>query len=250
MVGIETVFGSPWVFLAVCLVLVAAEAIYVLLGFGAGLVAVGALALLLPDLRDGVVMLLLVNLPAELFVVVSSRRDITWRGVAMLMVGVAVGIPIGAWLLGWGDPRFLLVLLGGVLLIVGVAFLVSPVGRGWRWPNWVVAPVGLASGLLTGLFGTGGPPLVLYYQLAGIEKAAFRGNLMAIFLLMTLIRVPSYAGMGLITTERLWSSLMVLPAVIAGAWLGNRLHLRIEESTFRKLVAGALVVLGALLLVG
>jgi len=250
MVGVETVFGSPWVFLAVCLVLVAAEAIYVLLGFGAGLVAVGALALLLPDIRDGVVLLLLVNLPTELFVVVSSWRDIAWRGVAMLMVGVAVGIPIGAWLLGWGDPRFLLVVLGGVLLIVGVAFLLSSAGRAWRWPKWVVVPVGLASGLLTGLFGTGGPPLVLYFQLAGLDKAAFRGNLMAIFLLMTLVRVPSYAGMGLITTERLWSSLMVLPAVIAGAWLGNSLHLRIEEPTFRRLVAGALVVLGALLLLG
>lgn len=248
--GIETVFTSPWDFLAVCLVLVAAEAIYVLLGFGAGLVAVGALALLLPDLRDGVVLLLLVNLPAELFVVLSSWRDIAWRGVAMLMVGVGIGIPMGAWLLRWGNPRFLLVVLGGVLLVVGVVFLFSPAGRVWRWPRWIVAPVGLVSGLLTGLFGTGGPPLVLYYQLAGIGKAAFRGNLMAIFLLMTLIRVPSYAGMGLITPERLWSSLMVLPAVLVGAWLGNSLHLRIDESAFRRLVAGALVVLGVLLLVG
>ena len=63
----------------------------------------------------------------------------------------------------------------------------------------MAGPVGLSSGLLTGLFGTGGPPLVLYYQLSGADKAAFRGNLMAIFLLMTLVRVPSYAGMGLIT---------------------------------------------------
>jgi uncharacterized membrane protein YfcA len=42
----------------------------------------------------------------------------------------------------------------------------------------------------------------------------------------------------------------VLPAVIAGAWLGNRLHLRVEETAFRRLVAGGLVVLGALLLLG
>ena len=250
MLSVDTIFGSPWEFLAVCLVLVAAEAIYVLLGFGAGLVAVGTLALLLPDVRDVVVLLLLVNLPAELFVVVSSWREIAWRGVAVFMVGIGVAIPIGTWMLGWGNPRVLLVLLGGVLLVVGVAFLLSPADRVCRWPRWVKVPVGLLSGLLTGLFGTGGPPLVLYFQLAGVDKAAFRGNLMAIFLLMTLIRVPSYAGMGLITSERLWSSLVVLPAVMIGAWLGNSLHLQIKERTFRKLVAGALVALGALLLVG
>lgn len=250
MIGVETIFGSSWEFLAVCLVLVAAEAIYVLLGFGAGLVAVGCLALLLPDVRDVVVLLLLVSLPAELFVVVTSWREVAWRGVAVLMIGVALGIPVGAWLLRWGDPGVLLLVLGGVLLAVGSVFLVSPVDRKWNWPGWVGPPVGLTSGVLTGLFGTGGPPLVLYYQLAGLDKAAFRGNLMAIFLFMTLIRVPSYAGMGLITVERLWSSLLVLPAVIIGAWIGNSLHLRIEERTFRRMVAGALVALGALLLVG
>jgi len=108
--------------------------------------------------------------------------------------------------------------------------------------------VGLASGLLTGLFGTGGPPLVLYYQLSGIDKAAFRGNLMAIFLFMTLVRVPSYAGLGLITTERLWSGLLVLPAVLVGAWIGHRLQLQIDERTFRRLVSIALVALGGVLL--
>lgn len=230
--------------------LVAAEAIYVLLGFGAGLVAVGALALLFPDVRDGVVLLLLVNLPTEVFVVWSSWREVNWRGVAVLMVGIAIGIPVGAWFLGRSNPGVLLTALGVVLLVVGTGFLSAPRERTVRWPGWVAGPVGLSSGLLTGLFGTGGPPLVLYYQLSGTDKAAFRGNLMAIFLLMTLVRVPSYAGMGLITAERLWSSLVVLPAVLAGAWLGNRLHLRIEEATFRRLVAGALVVLGGLLIAG
>ncbi len=248
--GIEPIFASPWQFLVVCLVLVVAEAIYVLLGFGAGLVAVGSLALLLPDVRDVVVLLLLVSLPAELLVVTTSWRDISWRGVALLMVGIAIGIPIGGWLLGWGDPRLLLHGLGFVLLVVGGVFLVAPTTRARPWPNWAGPPVGLVAGLLTGLFGTGGPPLVLYFQLAGVDKAAFRGNLMAIFLFMTMIRVPSYAGLGLITAERLWSSLLVLPAVVVGAWLGHRMQLRIEERTFRRLVAIALVALGVLLVLG
>ena len=107
----------------------------------------------------------------------------------------------------------------------------------------------MISGVLTGLFGTGGPPLILYYQLSGVDKTAFRGNLMAIFLLMTTVRVPSYAYFGLITGPRLWSALLVLPAVILGALIGNSIHLRIEETTFRRLVSAALLIIGLLLLI-
>jgi uncharacterized membrane protein YfcA len=109
--------------------------------------------------------------------------------------------------------------------------------------------VGLASGVLAGLFGTGGPPVILYYQLRGVDKAVFRGSLMAVFLLMTVVRVPSYAALGLITEPRMWSALAVFPAVLVGAWIGNRVHLRLEENTFRRLVSAALVAIGALLLI-
>jgi uncharacterized membrane protein YfcA len=229
MFGIETIFDSLPQFLIVCLILAIAEAVYVLLGFGAGLIAVGTMALLLPELKDAVVLLLLVNLPAELWVVRSSWQRISWRGVLVIFVGVALGIPLGTSLLRWGDARFLLIVLGVFL--------------------WVAGPIGVISGVLTGLFGTGGPPLILYYQLQGVDKAAFRGNLMAIFLLMTAVRVPSYAVFGLITAPRMWSALAVLPAVILGALIGNRIHLRIEESTFRRLVSAALLLIGLLLLV-
>ena len=74
MLGIETIFDSFPQFILVCLILAAAEAVYVLLEFGAGLISVGAMALLLPELQDAVVLLLLVNLPAELWVVRSSWR--------------------------------------------------------------------------------------------------------------------------------------------------------------------------------
>jgi uncharacterized membrane protein YfcA len=248
MSGLETVFASLPQFLIVCLILAVAEAVYVLLGFGAGLIAVGLLALLLPELRDAVVILLLVNLPAELYIVRTSWREISWRGVLILFAGVAIGIPLGSWLLRWGDPAFLLTVLGVFLVTVGSIFVVSPSRRGRDHRPWVAPPVGLLSGVLTGLFGTGGPPLVLYYQLGGADKTAFRSHLMAIFLLMTVVRVPSYAALGLVTAPRLWSALAVMPAVLFGAFIGNRIHLSLEEGTFRRLVSGALVVIGLLLL--
>ncbi len=245
----ETVFDSLPVFVAACIALMCAEAVYVLLGFGAGLIAVGTLALLMSEVRDVVVMLLLVNLPAELYVVVTGWRRIAWRGVLTIFVGITAGIPIGTWILQRGEPTFLLTVLGVVLLAVGVVFLLAPGGRPRRLPRWLEPPIGLVSGVLTGLFGTGGPPLILYFRLRGVDKAVFRANLMAIFLLMTVVRVPSYAVLGLLTPPRLWSALAVFPAVLIGAWLGNRVHLRLDEDSFRRLVSAALVAIGLLLLV-
>jgi uncharacterized membrane protein YfcA len=243
-----TIFTSLPHFLFACLILAFAQAVYVLFGFGAGLIAVGSLALLFPDIKDVVVTLLLVSLPAELWVVLRSNRAISWPGILKILLGIVVGIPVGTYFLRTSEPTIILTLLGGFLLLAGTSFLMAPEHRGVKWPWWSGPPTGLFSGILTGLFGTGGPPLILYYQLSGVAKTAFRGNLMAIFLLMTIIRLPTYAVGGLITQPRLWSSLAVLPAILLGAWVGNQIHLQISEGTFRRLVSIMLVILGVVIL--
>jgi uncharacterized membrane protein YfcA len=245
---LELMFDSVGQFVVVFAALVLAQGVYVLLGFGAGLIAIGIIAMAMPDVRDVVVLLLLLNLPAELWVVSRSWRIVAWRGLLVLLIGVLVGIPIGSWILKYGDPTFLLGLLGIVLVIFGSAFLLAPSRMRYRIPTWAAAPVGLVSGVLTGLFGTGGPPLIFYFQLRGVDKTVFRGSLMSIFLTMTLIRVPSYAAVGLITATSLWSALTVFPAVLLGAWIGNRIHVTIGEEAFRRVVSTALVMLGILLL--
>jgi uncharacterized membrane protein YfcA len=247
--GVETIFASPLQYVLCCLVLVVAEGVYVLFGFGAGMIAVGSLALFMPELRDVVVLLLLINLPPEIWVVSSGWRRIRWQGVLLISVGIAIGVDLGTRVLHWGEPTFLIVLLGAFLVVAGGAFLLAPADQKVRWPRWVAVPVGLVSGFLAGTFGTGGPPLVFYYQLGGMDKAMFRGNLMAIFLIVTILRVPRYALEGLITVPRLWSALVVMPAVLVGAWLGNRIHLEVSERTFRRMVSIALILIGLLLLV-
>ena len=248
MPEIDTIFSSWLQFAVACVVMAIGEMVYVMFGFGVGLIVVGFLAMLLPDLLDAVVLLLLVNAPGEIYVVVSSWRKIEWRGLALLAPGVALGIPLGTYALRIGEPTFVLTLLGGFLVAVGLTFVVVPEGRRVRWPAWATLPTGLLSGVLSGMFGTGGPPLILYYKLGGVEKAVFRGNLMALFLLVTLVRVPSYAVGGLITPTRIWSSAALLLPALFGMWLGNRIHYEMEERTFQKLVSVLLVLLGAVLL--
>jgi uncharacterized membrane protein YfcA len=226
-------------------VLVVAQVVYVLFGFGSGLIAVGTLALVFPEIKDVVVLLLLVNLPAELWVSWKSRHEIRWKPIAWLGVGIAVGIFLGTRVLSTTQPKVILTILGWFLIAVGLVFVKLPPG-GRITPPTAAAP---PTGLLTGMFGTGGPPLIVWYHLTATDKSTFRTNLMTIFLLMTFVRVPTYAANGLVTGPRLWSSLVVMPAVLFGAWLGHRLHLQISERTFRRLVSVLLAGLGLVLLV-
>jgi len=171
-----TIFPGLTEYLITCAILVVAQLVYVLFGFGSGLIAVGSLALVFPDIRDVVVLLLLVNLPAELWVVLHSRREIRWRPILGLGAGLAVGIPLGTWVLKTGDPDFVLTLLGWFLIAVGAVFLKLPAGGRLHPRPWLAPPTGMLSGLLTGLFGTGGPPIIIWYHLSDVGKAAFRAT--------------------------------------------------------------------------
>jgi hypothetical protein len=244
----EFVFTGPWHLAITAAVILVAQIVYVVFGFGSGLIAVGTLALVYPEIRDVVVLLLLVVLPAELGVAASSWRWIRWRETGGLLVGVAPGVVLGAYVLKAGSPTLVLSVLGAFLVLVSLAFLTLREGWRVRWPAWVTPPTGLVSGLLTGLFGTGGPPLIVYYHLAGLDKRSFRGNLMAVFVAMTLLRVVSYTAQGLITAPRLWSGLVLLPVSLLGVWIGQRIHVTLPERTFRRLTSALLGVIGLVLL--
>lgn len=244
----DLVFTSGWHFALTAAVILIAQIIYVVFGFGSGLIAVGTLALVYPDIRDVVVILLLVVLPAELVVALGAWRRVRWREVGGLLVGVVPGVLLGAYVLRTGSPTLVLTTLGAFLVLVSLVFLRLRDGTRVDWPAWVTPPTGLLSGVLTGLFGTGGPPLIVYYHLAGLDKRGFRGNLMAVFVVMTLLRVVSYGAQGLLTVPRLWSGLALLPVSLLGVWIGQHIHVRISERAFRLMTSGLLGVIGLVLL--
>lgn len=249
-VVIETVFTSFPQFGAAFTVLVLAYAVYVLFGFGSGLIAVALMASFMPEIKDVVVMLLLLGLPVELFVVSKSWRQVNWKGVAVICIGVVCGVPLGGRILQHGEPTVVLTFLGLFLVLAGLGFLFIKAKSGFSWPVWSGPPVGLLAGLLGGLFGTGGPPLIFYYRLAGVEKAVFRGSLMGIFLVTGLIRLPDYALEGLITQPRLLGALALAPAALLGAFIGNKVHFELSEQRFKQIVSVGLCAIGLLLLIG
>ena len=233
-------------------VLFAAQAVYALYGFGSGLLSVALLAFLFPDVPRVVALLLLVNLPTETFVVVRERTQLELRTAGALLAGIAAGIPIGAWLLEAGAGSPWLVRGLGVVIVVLALHLVwngsagAPPQRR-RLPAPVDLLTGAVSGVLSGLFGTGGPPLIVNLQYKGLSKRAFRATLLALFFAMSFVRVPVYFWSGLADGRAVLSALVLFPACVAGLAAGQFVHVRIPERAFRRGVALLLAALGVML---
>ena len=83
----STIFRTWPIYAATCGAMLVAEMVYILFGFGAGLIAVGSMAMLLEQVTDVVVMLMLLSIPPELFVAYTNRCAITWRNVGLICAG-------------------------------------------------------------------------------------------------------------------------------------------------------------------
>lgn len=243
-----TFFSSYPELLLTGLVVLIAQVIYVLFGFGLGLIGVGLLAMFINPITNVVVLLLFIALPAEIYVICKSWKNISWRGVFLIICGVAVGTVVGTMVLKYGDPHIILTILGLFLILSGIIFLLMDSDIVVHLPSWCTPLIGILSGLLSGMFSTGGPPLIFYYQLSGMKKHIFRGQLMTLFFLMALVRFTTYSFSGLITTTRFISAIYIFPAILLGIWLGNSIHIQISEKGFRKMVSIALVIIGIILL--
>jgi len=232
-------------------VMLLAQLVYSLYGFGSGLIAVSLGALFLPDLTALVPLLLLVNLPTEGWVSWRDRRSISFRQAGWVLPAMLLGLPLGTWLLKVaGDQPWAITVLGVVVLVFAVWLLWDSTRTELpqrSLPGPLGGVIGLVAGTVGAMFGTGGPPVILWFQLQGLDKSAFRATLLGLFLVMSIGRLPTYGVAGLLTAKVLVSALLILPAGLLGLWLGQRLHLSIPERRFRQGVAVVLGVLGVML---
>lgn len=181
-------------------------------------------------------------------------RHLEWREAAPVLVGEAIGSPLGVLGLVSLDPRWVKAALGALLLLYGVRALVTgggagPLGRARIGPGWGIL-AGLVGGVLGSAFNTGGPPLIVYATARGWSPGTFRANLQLFFLFNTAIQLAMLRAHGLFTLEVLRVEAVALPALVLGLWLGTRFGRRLDPHRFRRLVFGLLVAFGLAYLAG
>lgn len=191
-------------------------------GFGFPWVALPLLSLVMP-LRDAVVFHYPFVLALVLYHAWRFRGHIAWKRHWAILVGAALGMPIGAWVL-FRLPESGLKRCLAVFVVLSVITLGSEVGR--RFAQRLTASVlgggitGLISGWLQGAYATGGPPAVLYIMARTQEPKEAKGFLGVYFTFIVIGTAALYGAGGLFDAHWLKMSLYYSPAVLAGVVLG------------------------------
>jgi uncharacterized membrane protein YfcA len=213
-----------------------------LTGFGSGLVAMAFLPGLL-GVQTAVPLMVLVSASMELILLIRLRAHFNLQAVWRLMLTAVLGIPLGVWALRGLSERTLLLVLGIVMAGYALYALFNFKLPGLEHPAWAY-PVGFLSGLLSGTYGVGGPPVIIYAACRGWKPGEFKSNLQGFFLIGNTLALVSHAIAGNLTRS-VWSNyLYALPAIALGLLAGTVLDRCVNPQLFRKLVLILLVIMG------
>lgn len=104
-----------------------------------------------------------------------------------------------------------------------------------------------AGGFISGLFGVGGPPVVLYFLAIADDKNQYMSSLQMAFLIMTLLDFSTRMGNGMVTWELVYNGLLSIWCVILGLFVGNLLFRRMNEQLLRKIIYSIMLLNGVYL---
>ena len=237
-----TTVNSLWIGLIVGF----ASLIQGLTGFGFALVSISLLPLFM-ELQLAVPFVIAVGLIGNIALWWHHRDSFEWSRILDLSLAALVTIPIGVVGLKY-VPEHLALQGLGALVLAYVAYswlqltLPELTGRSWAYA------FGAASGVLTGAFNTGGPPIVIYANCNQWSPEQFKGNLPGAFCVMSSVAIATHFWQGHfdgpLMTQVGYASPFFIIGLVSGTWLSKY----VNADAFRRMVLVLLGMIGCKLL--
>lgn len=218
-------------------------------GFARGYSGFGLTAILIPVLAFVMPTAEIVPCALALEVVASAGQarsalpNTDWRQVGLLMVGSAVGVPLGVAALALGDPAVMR-LVALVCLLGATVGLLAGLQLGRRSGGAAAtALAGFVVGVITGCAGVGGLFLVIYLTALATAPERLRGTIISYFFVLDIVAVAALWQRGLFEGEEVMRTLAAVPLMTLGIVLGSRHFLSASPESFRRYTLIFLVVL-------
>lgn len=219
-------------------------------GFGS-VIGMPLLALVLP-MKALVPVWTLLGFASSAAILGRERRNVAVDAVIAFTPWCLIGIALGLYVFTRFDSRMLARGLG-VLII---AYAALAMWNATRAPDReIILPraagplSGTVSGLVGAIFGTMGSMFfVIFLDTRKLAKAQFRATMSAMLLLLSAVRGIGYYAVGEFTHESWLMFAAAFPAMLAGIYAGDRIQVRLNETTFRRAACATLGLCGITLL--
>jgi uncharacterized membrane protein YfcA len=215
-----------------------------LTGFAAGLVVSGIWLHIITPLQTAV-LIAAYGMVNQGYGIWKVRHALVWRRILPFVIGGAVGVPLGAYLVTYLNPTYLRIGVGALLIVYSVYNLAKPAITPIKSNAVADTGIGVLNGLLGGLTGLGGVISTIWVQLGGgpkdVQREVFQPVL---FITMTMDTLTFAAAGHLFNADIVKIFFMGFPALLLGLWVGVKLYGRLDDAAFRKAILILLLVSG------
>jgi uncharacterized membrane protein YfcA len=222
-------------------------------GFGLGMIVMGATSgLELAPVARIATLLSLLTLANSATALHGKLHHIDWRAVGAAALGALPAVVAGVLLLSYlssSAAGLLQLLLGAVVLYGGLSAALRPTPLPRRSDDRSFFVSGVFGGLLSGMFGVSGPPLIFQFYRQPLQLVQIRCALIMLFSITSFTRVLFSAYEGQLDAALWLQAAFAVPVVMLMTVAARHFPPPLSATTMRRVAFGVLMGIGAALMV-
>jgi uncharacterized membrane protein YfcA len=239
---------------AVCCTIVVATVMQSAVGFGFNLLAVPVLLFFGLKLHEAIAVSVVAQVWQHGVGVWHTRAAIVWRPLVPAIIAVAIFLFVGVALQGalrtWEASSIRR--LVGVLILAGLLTMwyFKPTPKAHRHVAWAWL-AGACGGLMGGLVGAPGPPLVLWIMAHDWSNQRLRGSIWAMFILLVpVLFVFLWLRYGNDLLIVMLPSVALIPIIQLAAMFGVRIGSAMSKQLLRRIAFALLLIIAVVSMLG
>lgn len=219
-------------------------------GFGLGIFAMLFLPYLTPTAQAAATVSTLFSCATSSYNGIKYRKSADFKILLPMVIASLCAIPVAVVFSQYISGDVFTMILGAVLIVLSIYFIFF--GGRIRFkankPGGVIA--GLASGILNGLFSTGGPPVVLYLTNVAAEPEVYFATIQFYFAVTNLYAVGVRLVNGLVTWQVLLCTAVGLVGCFVGDFVGKKVFDKLNAGLLKKIIYVLMLISGAIMIFG
>ena len=192
---------------------------------------------------------LLIGYPTNLILTWENRKKLDSKVYLPLIALVIIGSIPGVFILKYVNTSIIKLIFGVVVIVLGLEMLLREYSKdSGKSSRILLAIIGVASGVLCGLFGVGAL-LAAYVSRVTDDSQSFKANISAVFIVDNTFRIILYSTLHILTLDTLKRSLILIPFVLIGLIAGMKCSSIMNKNLAKKITALLLVISGISLVI-